>query len=83
MNYSDLCYGYRSFTKSATEKLKLSTYSFGIETEISIHSAKYKLKVLEVPSYEKKRKHGAGKLRTFKHGFQVLNLIIKEIFMRF
>ena len=51
--YSDLCYGYRSFNKKAIHKLKLTSNGFGIETEISIKSAKLKLRVLEIPSYEK------------------------------
>ncbi len=79
MNYSDLCYGYRSFSKRAIKKLKLESDGFGIETEISIKAAKKKLKVLEVPSYEKARKYGKGKLRTFRDGFIILRRIIKEM----
>ncbi|MEK6891832.1 MAG: glycosyltransferase family 2 protein, partial [Nanoarchaeota archaeon] len=61
-NYSDLCYGYRSFRKSVIKKLNLESDGFGIETEISIKAAKKKLKIIEIPSYEKKRLHGEGKL---------------------
>ncbi|MGC9142958.1 MAG: hypothetical protein ACP5HF_03680, partial [Candidatus Micrarchaeia archaeon] len=57
-HYTDLCYGYRSFTKDALRKLNLKEDKFGIETEISIKAAKLGLKVLEVPSLEKKRKAG-------------------------
>jgi len=79
MNYSDMCYGYRSFKKSVVKKLNLSTDGFGIETEISIKAAKKKLKVLEIPSFEKARLHGRGKLRTFSDGFKILSTIIKEL----
>jgi len=78
-NYSDLCYGYRSFRKSALSKLDLRTDGFGIETEIAIKAAKKKLRVLEIPSFEKARLHGKGKLRTFTDGFKILNTIIKEL----
>ena len=81
MNYSDLCYGYRSLTKEAVKKLDLRSKSFAIETEISIHAAKKKLKVVEVPSFEKSRKYGKGKLRTFKHGWEILRTIIRELFI--
>ncbi|MBU0761815.1 MAG: glycosyltransferase family 2 protein, partial [Candidatus Altiarchaeota archaeon] len=54
MNYSDLCYGYRSFRKDIIKSLKLTEVGFGIETEISIKAAKGGLKIVEVPSYEKK-----------------------------
>ena len=49
-NYSDLCYGYRSFRRDVIKKLKLESDGFGIETEISIKAAKKKLKVSEIPS---------------------------------
>lgn len=80
MNYSDLCYGYRSFNKNAITKLNLESKGFAIETEISIKAAKNKLKVLEIPSFEKSRKTGVGKLRTFKHGKEIIKRIITELF---
>jgi glycosyltransferase involved in cell wall biosynthesis len=78
MNYSDLCYGYRSFKKQAIEKLELVEEGFGIETEISIKVAKNNMRVLEVPSYEKKRDKGEGKLRALSDGWQILKRIMKE-----
>ena len=80
MNYSDLCYGYRSFNKSCIKKLELKQDGFGIETEIAIKAAKKNLRVLEVPSYEKGRTAGEGKLRTFGDGWLILKTIIKETF---
>ena len=79
MNYSDLCYGYRSFRKSCIKKLKLKSDGFGIETEIAIKAAKKNLKVLEIPSYEKLRNSGEGKLRTFGDGWIILKTILKEL----
>lgn len=79
MNYSDLCYGYRSFRKDCIKKLDLKSEGFGIETEISIKAAKKKLKVVEVPSFEKKRFHGEGNLRTFRDGWLILKTIIGEL----
>lgn len=79
MNYSDLCYGYRSFKRNAIKKLDLDSKGFAIETEISIKAAKKKLRVLEVPSFEKKRKYGKGKLRAFKHGKEIAKRIVTEL----
>ena len=81
-NYSDLCYGYRSFKKSSIDKIGLKSDDFGIETEISIKSAKLGLKVLEVPSFEKTRTYGDGKLRTFSDGITILKTITNELFNR-
>jgi len=82
MNYSDLCYGYRSFRRDIFSKMQLKSKGFSIETEMSIKAAKLKLKVLEVPSFEKKRKYGEGKLRGFVDGWKIAMIILKEITMR-
>lgn len=81
MNYSDLCYGYRAFNKKATQILLplLKSNGFGIETEISIKAAKEGLKVLEIPSYEKKRMHGKGNLRSVNDGWRIIKTIMDEM----
>ncbi len=79
MNYSDLCYGYRSFRKSCIDKLGLKEDGFGIETEISIKAAKKKLRILEVPSYEKARDSGEGRLKTFGDGWKIFKTILREM----
>jgi len=82
MNYSDLCYGYRAFRREVIPKLKLESDGFGIEAEISIKAAKAKLKVLEVPSFEKHRFRGVGKLKVMRDGWIVLLRILKELFAK-
>lgn len=84
MHYSDLCYGYRGFSRKAGGKMLsyLESNGFGIETEIAILSAKLGLNVLEVPSFEKKRKYGEGKLKTFEDGFNILTIIIRSLFCK-
>jgi len=79
MNYSDLCYGYRSFRKEVFKKLNLKSKGFAIETEVSIKAAKKKLRVLEIPSFEKKRKKGLSNLKTFSDGWKILKIILREI----
>jgi len=79
-DYSDLCYGYRSFRKGILKKLKLNEAGFGIETEINIKAVKSGMRVLEVPSMEKKRQFGTGKLRTFRDGYIILKTIIRNFF---
>ena len=77
-HYTDMCYGYRSFAKGISKKLKLNETGFGIETEISIKAMKMHLKVLEVPSYEKLRAAGEAKLRSLSDGFIILKAILKN-----
>ncbi len=78
-HYTDLCYGYRSFKKKMFEKLKLKSKGFSIETEMAIKVAKKGFNVLEVPSFEKAREAGEGKLRTFRDGWFILKKIIEEL----
>ena len=77
--YSDMCYGYRSFSRNALQKLQLKETGFGIETEINIKAVKAHLKTIEVPSVEKKRMAGDPKLRTFRDGYVILRTILKNI----
>lgn len=77
--YSDMCYGYRSFSRNALRKLDLKEKGFGIETEINIKAVKNSLKTIEVPSVEKKRMAGDPKLRTFRDGYVILRTIIKNM----
>jgi len=79
-HYTDLCYGYRSLTRSAAKRLKLTSTGFGIETELGIKAKKEGLKVLEVPSFEKKRVYGTGKLNSFHDGYVILKTIFANLF---
>ena len=78
--YTDLCYGYRSFSRSGLKKLgKLREREFGIETEINIKAQKAHLHVLEVPSYEKQRAGGEAKVRSFGTGLMAIRTILKNL----
>lgn len=79
-NYTDMCYGYRSFRRGVLSRLDLSEKGFGIEAEINIKAIKKGLRVVEVPSTEKRRAAGEGKLRTFYDGWIILNTILKNCF---
>ncbi len=79
-HYTDMCYGYRSFRKGVLQKLGLEERGFGIETEINIKVVKRGLKVIEVPSTEKKRAAGNAKLRTFRDGWVILSTILRNVF---
>lgn len=76
--YTDLCYGYRSFARGVPAKLHLDEKGFGIEAEISIKAVKRRMKILEVPSYEKKREGGEAKLMTLRDGWAILRTIMRN-----
>ncbi len=80
--YTDLCYGYAAFKKEAIQKLlpSLKSNKFEIETEIFVKARKIGLAIAEVPSIEYKRMHGKSNLNTFRDGFKILSLILREAF---
>lgn len=80
--YTDLCYGFMAFRRDAVRKLVplLESKHFQIETEICIKARKLGLKVVEIPSIELKRRHGASKLRGFHDSLSIAKVILGELF---
>jgi glycosyltransferase involved in cell wall biosynthesis len=77
-NYSDLCYGYNAFRASILPRLALDGDGFEIETMMNVRALRCGLKVMEVPSFEARRVHGRGRLRTIPDGWRVLKTIWRE-----
>jgi glycosyltransferase involved in cell wall biosynthesis len=80
--YSDLCYGYNAFWYDAVDLLALDATGFEIETMMNIRAHRVGLRVAEVPSFEHRRHHGEGRLRTFADGWRVLKTIFAECFRK-
>jgi len=79
-HYSDLCYGYNAFWRYCLDCIEIDCDGFEIETLINIRICKAKLKVVEIPSFERPRMFGQSNLRTFRDGWRVLKVIVKECF---
>jgi glycosyltransferase involved in cell wall biosynthesis len=77
-NYTDLCYGLNAFWSHCLPHISLDTDGFEVETLINLRLAKSPLKVQEVGSYEERRLYGNSKLHTFRDGFRVLWVILRE-----
>jgi glycosyltransferase involved in cell wall biosynthesis len=89
--YTDLCYGYNAFwtrclpvlaldAGDAEQDKKLWGDGFEVETIINTRIARGRLKVVEVPSFELERIHGASNLNTWRDGFRVLRAAVTERF---
>ena len=76
--YTDLCYGYNAFWADVLPTLNVTCDGFEVETLINVRVAKARLTVVEVPSVEHERIHGASKLRPLRDGLRVLRTIIRE-----
>jgi glycosyltransferase involved in cell wall biosynthesis len=77
-HYTDLCYGYNAFSRSAILGLDLDCNGFEIETMMNIRALKAGLRVVEVPSFERERIHGMSNLHTIRDGWRVLRTILRE-----
>jgi glycosyltransferase involved in cell wall biosynthesis len=94
--YSDLCYGFNVFWRRHLPVLRLDSTTpalrdgtkrlwgdgFEIETLIAIRVAVARLAVVEVPSFEHSRIHGASNLTAIGDGLRVLRTILTERHIR-
>lgn len=89
--YTDLCYGMNAFWRRHLPVLRLDSTTpprsggqrlwgdgFEIETLIAIRVTVARLAVVEVPSFEHSRIHGASNLAAFGDGLRVLRTIFAE-----
>ncbi len=74
-NFSDILYNFRAIKTSAAKSLRLEANGFDIEQEMLISTLQKKLKVVEVPSPERKRAWGKSKLSTMSGIFLLYRLI--------
>lgn len=78
--YSDLCYGYSAFWRTALDKLDLRSDGFEIETEMNVRALQTKLKISEVPSFEADRIHGSSNLNAIRDGLRIVRTMAYEFF---
>jgi glycosyltransferase involved in cell wall biosynthesis len=76
--YSDLCYGYNAFWRHVLPVIDGDADGFEIETLMNVRVLAARLRVAEVASHEEARIHGESHLNTFRDGFRVLRLIVRE-----
>jgi len=78
-SYTDLCYGYNAFWRSALPAIWPDCRGFEVETVLNVRAAKAGLRVAEVPSVEHQRIHGTSNLRPVRDGLRVLRTILREL----
>jgi hypothetical protein len=77
-NFTDLCYGFIAFRRSALDALCIDAVGFEVETQIAVHALLASLRIEEAPSFEFPRHHGASKLHPCRDGFRVLWTITRD-----
>jgi glycosyltransferase involved in cell wall biosynthesis len=79
---TDSINGFRGITKKAFSKIHPDAHGFGIEFQISIRALKKKMKIVEIPTFEKERIGGQSTAGTFKVGFYFIRLLFREFFSK-
>lgn len=77
-SFTDLCYGYNAFWTRCLPHISLDVPGFEVETHINLRVASARMRIVEVPSYERDRISGQSNLNTFRDGFRVLMTILSE-----
>lgn len=79
-HYTDSLVMFRAWRKEIVQAFDRHSAVAGIEPQTSIECAKAKLRVTEIPGDEPRRIGGMRKLIPWYHGFEILKLIVKELF---
>ena len=72
-NINDIMTGYRVYSRRFVKNMPVMSAGFQIETEMTIFSLVYRMKIVEIPITYRDRPEGSeSKLNTFSDGFKVL-----------
>jgi glycosyltransferase involved in cell wall biosynthesis len=74
--FTDLCYGYNAFWRDCLQFIEVDVDGFEIETRLMMTVATAGLAMVEVPSWEYSRVHGASNLHAVRDGLRVLRAIV-------
>jgi glycosyltransferase involved in cell wall biosynthesis len=77
-SFTDLCYGFIAFRRSALDALRIDAVGFEVETQIAVHALLARLHIEEAPSFEFARHGGVSKLNPWRDGFRVLWTITRD-----
>ena len=73
--FSDLCYGYNAFWRDCLQFVEVDVTGFEVETRMMMTIATAGFAMVEVPSWEYDRVHGASNLHAVQDGIRVVKAI--------
>ena len=76
--YSGNHYERFAFWKRVLPEIDPDSNGFAIETQMSVRALKARLRIAEVPSFERRRIHGKSNLRALPDGWMILKTILRE-----
>ena len=78
VRFTDMFCGFNAFWKDCLDFFEVDCEGFEIEALLHLRICKANLEIAEVPSFEHARIHGTSHFRTFRDGWRVLDMILKE-----
>lgn len=78
--FTDMFCGLNAFWKDCLAYFEVDCNGFEIETLLHLRICKANLAMVEVPSFEHARLHGVSHFRTFRDGWRVFKMILREAF---
>ena len=80
LKLSDILYTFLLGKTESFKKLDLRSHDFCLCAEMPIKAKRLKMKIIDTPSYERKRIAGQKKVSEFKDGFKILIFMAKSFF---
>jgi glycosyltransferase involved in cell wall biosynthesis len=78
VRFTDMFCGFNAFWRDCLDFFDVDCDGFEIEALLHLRICKANLEIAEVPSFEHARIHGVSHFRTFRDGWRVLKMILKE-----
>lgn len=78
VRFTDMFCGFNAFWTDCLDFFEVDCDGFEIEALLHLRVCKANLEIAEVPSFEHSRIHGTSNFRTFRDGWRVLKMILKE-----
>lgn len=80
--FSDICYGMFHIDCQKYLDLAIESTGFNIEWELMIKAKRKGLKIVEIPSRERKRIYGKSRINYFRDGWMIATTVFKHAFKR-
>ena len=77
-HFTDMFCGINAFWKDCLDFFEVDCEGFEVEALLHLRTRKANLAIVEVPSFEHSRIHGTSNFLTFRDGWRVLKMIMRE-----
>lgn len=77
-HFTDFCYGFNAFWRECIPVIPIECDGFEVEAQLNCRAVRSGLRIIEVPSIERPRRHGTSHLMPLRDGWRILRAILRE-----